>query len=168
MNEFLEFLTDDDRQLLTETAEHRRYEPDEVILAESEQRNALFVIQEGAARVERAHMEFSLEIARLEAGELFGEMGFIEGLPASASIIADGPTTVEIIDVAHVRKLIERDAGFHGRFYQSMARILSRRLRETTVQSVAEYSWGGDAFDAVLDESAGTGWSGGSPLRDDP
>jgi len=167
MNEFLEYLTEEDRQLLSETAEHRHYEPDEVILAEGEQRNALFVIQDGSARVERAHMEFSLEIARLEAGELFGEMGFIEGLPASASILADGPTTVEIIDVAHVRKLIERDAGFYGRFYQSIAWILSRRLRETTVQSIAEYSWGGDPFDPSLDDAPQTEWTGGSPLRGD-
>ncbi|MCA8967049.1 MAG: cyclic nucleotide-binding domain-containing protein [Planctomycetes bacterium] len=166
MNEFLEFLTDEDRRLLSETAEHRRYAPDEVILAEGAQRNALFVIQEGSARVERAHMEFSLEVARLGAGELFGDMGFIEGLPASASIVAEEPTEIEIIDVAHVRKLIERDAGFYGRFYQSLAKILSRRLRETTVQTIADYSWGGDAFDTSVPDLEG-GWSGGSPLRGD-
>lgn len=166
MNEFLEFLTEEDRQLLTQTAEHRRYEADEVIVAEGESRNALFVIQEGRARVERAHMEFSLEIAQLGAGELFGDMGFIEGLPASASIIAQEPTTIEIIDVAHVRHLIELDAGFYGRFYQSLAKILSRRLREAIVQSVADFSWGGDPFEAAADEGD-SGWSGGSPLRDD-
>lgn len=165
MNEFLECLTDEDRRLLTRTAEHRDFAPDEVILAEGEQRNALFVIVSGSARVERAHMEFSLEIARLGEGELFGDMGFIESLPASATIVADGPTTVEIIDAAHVQSLIEQDAGFYGRFYQSLARILSRRLRETTVQSIAEYSWGGDSFPSLEDE--GSGWTGGSPLRDE-
>ncbi len=167
MNEFLEFLTEDDRRLLTETAEHRRYAPGEVILAEGECRNALFVIQEGRARVERAHMEFSLEIAKLGPGDLFGDMGFIEGLPASASIIAEEPTTVEIIDVDHVRTLIERDAGFYGRFYQSIAKMLSRRLRETTVQNIADYSWGGDPFESSSEGGGHSGWSGGSPLRDD-
>ena len=165
MNEFLEFLTDEDRQLLSKTAEQRDCAPGEVILAEGERRDALFVILKGSARVERAHMEFSLEIARLGEGELFGDMGFIEGAPASATIVADGPTRVEVIDVAHVQSLIARDPGFHGRFYQSLAKILSRRLRETTVQSIAEYSWGGDTFPSLEDTEGG--WTGGSPLRDE-
>ena len=111
-------------------------------------------------------MEFSLEIAQLGAGELFGDMGFIEGLPASASIIAQEPTTVEIIDPEHVRHLIKMDPGFYGRFYQSLAKILSRRLREAIVQSVADFSWGGDPFEATADDGE-HGWTGGSPLRDE-
>lgn len=166
MEIFLEFLTDSQRAELFARAERRRYHKDEVVLAEGERRRALFFVRAGVVRIERSHMGFNIEVSCLEAGELFGEMSFVEDFGASASVIADGPVEIDIIDEAHVRDLMEGDADFRARFYQSLALILSRRLRETTVRSLAEYSWGGYWREPGPRPRAQDAWGGGSPLRD--
>ena len=168
MAEFLKRLNEDDRRKLMQRAERARFERDGVILAEGEHSDAIFVLREGEARVERSHMDYHVEVARLTAGEIFGEMGFVEGIEASASVIASEPCIVDIIRVPHVHSLVEADPGFYGRFYQSLSEILSQRLRETTDIGLAEFSWGGrvlDDEDLNRGESA-TVWGGGSPLRE--
>ena len=62
------------------------------------------------------------------------------------------------------------DPGFYGRFYHSLAEILSARLRETNEVGIAEYAWGGRLLDSPEAPAEGgeatTDWGGGSPLRD--
>jgi len=140
--------------------------PDEVILAQGERRRALFFVRRGAVRVERQHMQFVVEVSRLETGEVFGEMSFVEDFGASASVVADGCVEVDIVDEAVVGQLIRDDTGFEGRFYHSLAEILSRRLRETTIRSMTDYSWGGHDTAEAERREPDDSWGGGSPLRD--
>ena len=140
---FLKYLDEGDWEKLDASTERQRFAPDEVILAEGDRRHALFVIEQGAARVERRHAEFHLEIARLEAGEVFGEMSFVEGYSASASVVADEDCEVAVIEGDAVDRLIAADDRFAARFYRSLAEVLSQRLRRTTAEGVAEFSWGG-------------------------
>lgn len=171
MSEFFRHLNAEDRLRLERLAERRHYAADETILAEGDHGHAIFALHAGEARVERAHADYFVEISRLGPGEIFGEMSFLEGAGASASVVADRDCEVDVIDGRHVEALIEADSGFYGRFYQSIAEILSARLREANEVGIAEYSWGGrvveSALDAADEDGVGPGWGGGSPLRDD-
>ncbi len=167
--DFLSYLNVADREALLAAAYRKSFETDEVILREGETRNAIFVIYSGQARVERSHMDIDVEIARLGVGEIFGEMGFIEGFEASASVVADETSEIGVIDAQRVQALIDADPYFYGRFYQSLAQILSRRLRATTDVGIAEFAWGGRGFSLVSEdvgEMVEMDWGGGSPLRD--
>ena len=73
-----------------------------------------------------------MKIAELGKDEFFGDMNFLEGLGASASVIADGPTKVLIITPEETNTLLLSVPGLSSRFYQSLALNLSRRLRQTT------------------------------------
>lgn len=134
MPEFLNFINEQEEQLIRERAERATYEPEALILAEGDERNAIFLIREGVVRVELEHPEFNIEITRLSSGEIFGEMSFLEGMVVSANVIAHGPVALDIVDKTVIDELSDRDAGFYGRFYQSLAEILSLRLRETTLR----------------------------------
>jgi len=147
---FLKYLDEGDWEKLDASTERQRFAPDEVILAEGDRRHAIFVIEQGAARVERRHAELYLEIARLEAGEVFGEMSFVEGYTASASVIADQDCEVAVVEGDAVHQLAASDDGFAARFYRSLAEVLSQRLRRTTIEGVAEFSWGG----RIVEDSA--------------
>ena len=70
-------------------------------------------------------------VAYLEEGELFGEMSFLENEGASYEVVADVPSQIDVIDREHVYKLLADVPGFAGRFFQSLAALLSRRLRRT-------------------------------------
>jgi len=139
----LRYLTLDDKRALSAGAQRASYVEDDVILREGEERNALFVVLTGSARIERVHMDFRYEISRVGSGQIFGEMGFVEGFVASASVVANEALEVEVISAAQVQEITERDGGFAGRFYHSLAEILSQRLRETTVRNLSDFAWGG-------------------------
>ena len=166
MDGFLKFVEEPWRSKLLDGAQRERFEPNQVILAEGQKRRAIFLVERGTVRVERGHMGFSVEISRLSAGEIFGEMSFVEDFGASASVVADEPVELAIIDAEQVDTLVATDPGFYGQFYQSIAEILSRRLRETTVRGIAEYSWGGAAEENLPRPPSNDDWGGGSPLRE--
>lgn len=142
MKDIFQFLTLDDLRLLREKARRVIFEPDEVILAEGSRRQALFVIQAGRARVEILYRGASVPIAEVEAGEMVGEMSFVENEGASASVVADDRSEVDVIESADVHSLLESVPGFSTRFYRSLAVMLSSRLRARTVQWMPPFNGG--------------------------
>lgn len=169
MAELLKYLTDDEERRLLAGAEHKTCHDGEVIVTEGDTHHALNILRQGQARVERRHGEFSVEISRLGEGEIFGEMGFVEDFEASASVVADGVCEVDVISGDYIRGLLAPEPEFSAHFYHSIAELLSRRLRATTVAGVSEFSWG-SGFEHVP-EAAPSGpmtsdWGGGSPLRE--
>lgn len=166
MDDFLKYLTEKQRNELLSVVGTQHYREGDTILSEGERRCAIFVVRKGTVRIERAHMGFNVEISRLQVGEIFGEMSFVEEFGASASVIAESDVDVSVIDEAQVVSAGRADQSFYGRFYRSVAEVLSQRLRETTVRSIAEFSWGGfGEFDGSRPDSLDN-WGGGSPLRE--
>jgi CheY-like chemotaxis protein len=109
-------------------------EAGEFIVYEGASCAALYVIVEGEAKVlKREYMQHQhermVELARLGLGSIIGEMSFLDGDVASASVLAELPTKLYRIDRSVVLELIERSPSFSTNFYRSLAGILSRRLR---------------------------------------
>jgi len=65
------------------------------------------LILDGGGRVER---EGKL-IARLGPGDFFGEMSLIDGMPRSATVIAESPTALLVIEARSFRKLLDAVPG---------------------------------------------------------
>ena len=162
--DFLKFLSAENKQRLNAIAKRRTFVPGETILTEGEVPSALFLVLDGNVRVERSHMGFSVEVSRLRPGEIFGEMSFVEKFGASASVVADTEVSVDIFEEHRVQELMTQSPTFAGEFYRSLAQIISRRLRETTVRSISEFSWGGYSEDAG---STPSDWGGGSPFTNE-
>lgn len=164
----LPYLTQADERALVESARTVDFDDGAVILAQGQRPRALFVLRRGSAMVERSYDAYSLTVSELQEGEVFGEIGFVDESPASASVVARGTCEVQVIDEALIRALVMQDAGFGERFYRSIARILSARLRATTAQGLSEFSWG-SGFGLAQPQAgeAPAGWGGGSPLRND-
>lgn len=101
-----------------------------MIIAEGFRPQALFLLKEGFVRVERAHVGRSIAIARRGPGDIFGEMSFLDGGGASASVVADEDVEVAVIDAGKLDSLLVSVSGLDTRFYQSLALRLSERLGE--------------------------------------
>ena len=139
------FLRDEEHNQLLKDSERKAFKPGEVLIQEGSRQTSLYVIVKGEAKVQRDHEGFAIELSRHGAGEIFGDMSFIEGQAASASVIAgDEEVLAFVITHAHIAGLMGQNPAFAARFYQSLAEILSRRLRETTglVQKDAATVWG--------------------------
>jgi CRP-like cAMP-binding protein len=63
----------------------------------------LGIILEGDARVERA----GKEIGRLKAGDFYGELSLLDGKPRTATIIAESPCTLLLVEPRALATLLE-------------------------------------------------------------
>lgn len=147
MLKVLKFLNDDEYQSLLRSAERAVFKAGQALIREGEENTNIYVIVSGEIKITRKHGDFEIELARHGAGQVYGDMSFIEGLPANVSVTAaDSEVLALVIGHAYIDKLAAQDSGFAARFYRSLAEILSRRLRETTglVDSAAdpESVWG--------------------------
>ncbi len=74
------------------------------------------------------------DIAILGAGEVVGEMSFLETRPPSVSVIAKKASTVYKISRQVVELRLSTNPDFKANFYYALALFLSNRLRKTTDQ----------------------------------
>ncbi len=132
MKRIFRFLTESEEQALLEKGGVSRFGPGSVIVREGDRHNAIYVIRVGQVRVEKGSAGFPLELARLGPGEIFGEMSFIEEMPASASIVANEFVEAWVIDGQMMEPLLKKYPSIYGRLYRSLAATLAGRLRETS------------------------------------
>lgn len=74
------------------------------------------------------------EIATLGAGEIVGEMSFLESRPPSVSVISKKSAVVYKISRNVIEARLSSNPDFKANFYYSLALFLSNRLRKTTDQ----------------------------------
>src|SRR5262245_16745522 len=106
---FLPFLDPDEETALLAAAPVRPFARDELVFEQNVSLRAIFLIEEGAVRVERQDRGATIPIAILGAGEFFGEMSFVDGTPTSARVVAEEPTRLIVIDTATVGALSTAD-----------------------------------------------------------
>ena len=116
-------------------AESFEFESGATIIKQGQPNEAIFILYDGQVHVECTNDEGSVRrLATLELGEIFGEISFLTGEPATANVIADGDVKVMRIGHALVRSMIKQDSAFAGRFFHSIAVTLAQRLGRTNTQ----------------------------------
>ena len=82
-----------------------------VVCEQGELGRRLYVIIAGGVRVFRTEPDGSIvQLARLQAGQSFGELSLIYGQPRLATVVADGELSVLAIDGEDFRRAYEADA----------------------------------------------------------
>lgn len=109
----------------------RRYPEGASIITEGERGGQLHVIHQGRVRISKVVPGFGEEaLAILSPGEFFGEIGFLDGAPASAHAIAHTDCEVLAIPHSEVGALIESRPTLGTKFLWTFSRVLAARLRE--------------------------------------
>jgi CRP-like cAMP-binding protein len=121
-------LRDEDLLWLFKTGVKRDVNPGSAIVQQGARPNAIFLVIRGqfSVRVESVTDE---PLASLGAGELIGEISFLEGSPASATIVSEEESAVLVIDNDLLNERILEDTAFAARLYRSFALTAERRLR---------------------------------------
>jgi CRP-like cAMP-binding protein len=130
---FLRFLEPAEEDALLAAASVRTLERGDVVVEEGVNQRAIYVVDEGAVRIERGRGKAETVLAVLGPGQFFGEMSFIDGAPTSARVVANAPTKLRMIDMLTLDNLTDVDPTFGTRLYRSIAAILVERLRVTSV-----------------------------------
>ena len=123
-------------QQLAAAAQRRHYAEGETIVAESQEGDSLFLIEEGQAEVEASGSAGGtrVPVARLGPGHFFGEMSLLTGEPRSATVTATTSCAVLTLDRQSVTPVIRDDP--------NMAWVLSRALAARaaeTAEKLAEH-----------------------------
>ena len=138
---FLPFLEPAEESALLAAAPIKSFVLDEVVMEQNVRLRAIFVIDEGAVRIERRDRDHVVTLAVLGPGEFFGEMSFVDGAPTSARVVANGPVQLRMIDTTIVDNLSEVDPTFESRLYRSIAAILVERVRLTSMDLFMRKPW---------------------------
>ena len=93
--------------------------------------DAVFILLEGRLGVWlQGRRGPEREIARLNAGEIVGEMSFVDARPPSASVRTLEDSTVFALPKPALSAKLAADQGFAARFYRALAINLSTTVRE--------------------------------------
>lgn len=112
----------------------RQYEPGEMIISEGEYDSRVFFLVQGQVRVAKGDVELG-QMRRL--GDVFGEMGVIDGSPRSASVQAIQRTLCVAVDATVLDSLRgESQLVFRSVLFKVFAERLAERLREMNAENV--------------------------------
>jgi CRP-like cAMP-binding protein len=141
-------LTDGDVEALARLGFIRRLKDADIVIEEDSSADFLILLLEGEFLVTKKGMG---QIARLGAGDIVGEMSFVESAPASATVTTRGRCFALFIEKALLLEKLERDPGFACRFYRALAMFLADRLRATMqALSLREHSMADETV--ILDD----------------
>jgi CRP/FNR family transcriptional regulator, cyclic AMP receptor protein len=133
---------------LAQAAPSRALEPGEVLVVDGVSVDALYVLLDGALRIDKVGTTVAVVTER---GACVGEMSLLLGVPATADVVATVPTTVAVLEDAAT--LLDTDPALA----LALARLLAGRVQVMTSYLVdlrgqyADHGGGLGMIDVVLD-----------------
>jgi CRP-like cAMP-binding protein len=105
---------------------------DTVLIREGGEVDSLYILLDGRLSIMRSGID--REIARLTAGEILGEISFVDSRAPTASVIALQDSQVLSIPREVLKEKLAADVAFAARFYHAIGAFLADRLRATVSQ----------------------------------
>ena len=123
----LVFLTANDWALIADKAIRKEFKPGEHVIQRGKQTHGVYLLLKGTASVK---IPSQVKIPPIGPGEVCGEISFLDEMPATANVVAEGAVEAYYLDRPTLQALFELFPHLASRFYRSIAANLSRRLRE--------------------------------------
>ncbi len=139
---FFSRLAADDLAALLNLASLRRCPKDTVLIREGEEDRSLFLLESGELVVSTKRAG---RIARIREGEIVGEVELFGGT-RSATVRTARPSTVIVIDGERFTQLALRREHLGAVVFESMSRLLSRRLRRANRSLFLRGIWSHRAY----------------------
>jgi CRP-like cAMP-binding protein len=136
-----EGLQDEDLLWLFQVGKEKNVNPGAAIVHQGIRPNAIFVVIRGSFSVGVETLSDE-PLAILGAGELIGEISFLEGSPASATIVAEEKSAVLVIDNRVLNERFRNDTAFAARMYRAFALVAERRLRNRVNHLAFQFEFG--------------------------
>jgi CRP/FNR family cyclic AMP-dependent transcriptional regulator len=130
-------LSDEQARTLSSIVAFRDLTPGEVLVPEGTSDNHLYVIVKGVVGVIRnAGEDNPVTLFTLGAGDLVGELSFIDGTRHYASLVAVSPTRVFGIEREKLESLLEAHPEIVYRVMRAIVRTVHQIQRRLSMQSV--------------------------------
>lgn len=138
-------LEDSDLQWLLDAGVRRDVPGGTEIIREGAALDSLFIVGDGELAVTKS----GVEIARLGAGEVVGDMSLLDSRPPAATVTAAADATLYAIRQDTLRAKLAADHGFSARFYRALCIFLANRLSRTAAMTGTAAATGPQAVEAA-------------------
>lgn len=122
----LVYLTPNDWALIADKAARLKFKSGDLLVHQGKRTHGVYLLLKGSAAVQIP----SMGTHSINPGEACGEISFLDELPATANVVAKEEVEAYYLDRPTLQSVFELFPHLGSRFYQSLAAILSRRLRE--------------------------------------
>jgi extracellular factor (EF) 3-hydroxypalmitic acid methyl ester biosynthesis protein len=123
----LVYLTANDWTLIADKATRVSFKAGDRIIELGRRTHGVYLLLKGTARVEIPSQTVNRAIS---VGEVCGELSFLDELPATANVLAQGAVEAYYLDRPTLTSLFELFPHLASRFYRSLAANLAKRLRD--------------------------------------
>ncbi len=129
-------LSDEELQEIAAIAREGAYEGGDLIIAEDELAQRLFVLSDGRVQVHirlrsEVEPEGEVTIEEVEPGSFFGWSSMVKQRRFTASVKALEPVKVLVIDADELNALFDRNAHIGFVLMKQLAEVIASRLRHT-------------------------------------
>jgi CRP-like cAMP-binding protein len=124
----LDFVTANDWVLIRAGARQMKFAQGEALIVQDSPGGIMYFLRSGYARI----VTNGVNVARIGSGQICGEIAFLDNRLSSASVIAEELIEADAIEWTELNRIFRMFPHVGSRFYQSIAVLLSRRLRETS------------------------------------
>jgi CRP/FNR family cyclic AMP-dependent transcriptional regulator len=125
---FLGILSDTDIDWIVRNGSKVRLTAGSTMIHQGKATDSLYFLLDGEFSVSTTKAR---DIAKLKAGEMVGEISFVDARPPTASVTALSDAQVGVISRSLLATRLKEDVGFASRFYRAVAMFLADRLRTT-------------------------------------
>lgn len=133
-------LSDADVEWLASSGQRRVLDPGTTLIPLGSRVENLYFVLDGRLAIKSKKGD---TIARLESGEIIGEMSLVDPAPTAVSVEVETLTTVLSLSDQIVRDKLASDLPFASRFYRALCVFMADRMRQTTMR----YGYGENAED---------------------
>lgn len=134
-------LTKSDWNLVQQGFKCITYVKDEPIIEQGKSHQRIYQIAKGRCRIEISSDGVNTVVGHVKSGALLGEMSFLEGTAATASVIADeNAVDVYVLEGHFINILFVKYPDLAGRFFCYLATVIAGRLneRESSLKKIEE------------------------------
>jgi len=122
-------LSDSDVDWLAKAGEKVNIPAGTVLIPVGARVDHLYILLDGQLQIKAANGTF---IAKLESGEVVGEMSLVDPAPTSVSVEVAVDSLLFRVPDTKLRQKLAADTAFASRFYRAICIFLADRLRATT------------------------------------
>lgn len=134
-------LTLAEREAVLDLADPAQVATGETIVAQDAPGDCMYVIVSGSVRVSQNRAGRTLELARLGAGDFFGEIALVDEGPRSADVVALEPCLLLGINQGALRALAGVYPAAAFKLLVAVGRVMVARARATNAQYIDSLLW---------------------------
>lgn len=123
-------LDGNDLTALGSMGEDKTAKKDELVFDEDSKGDSMYIIKSGSVKILKKVKNQENTIAVLNAGEFFGEMALLDGLPRSAAVRATGNCELFMLSLEGYQKLRREKPHTALKLMDVIIKVLSNRLRQ--------------------------------------